>query len=893
MMKKRILASSMASVMALSSVSVVAFADEKKDFGEAVTKAELQEYIDSLQSFIETELDDYGTVQGDYFAVALAQAQAALEIARPEGHEYTAAYQMLKAVKNKIRTYNYEELKALYDDCTGAINTGNVLNEVLNDPVYDVDDFDALETAYYEAQDALEVKDDIRAITDAYLNLKKAKDDLTFADTITKGEFRQALKEYEALEVEMAKYESWRRGTCTVNPSTGSKAKLKDAGSMVTFGDLRTIVYDDIAAGITIDYWNGSQWKNVSVAADTYVIGKKLESATVGTTTLKDAITAEYEELDGLKGVTKTSLQEYIDAYDAAVDAVKVFKGWEVDSKNTGTQTSTNTLLKTNNSALVSLLNSTDVLGAIDAIAATSTSTIANYAIVDREKLTVKAKKPFAIVVIGETNKIPVGSTMSDLIYADKEAATTAIATAAAALGVDADKASVVAVSTSKNVLDFLSVDSSFTATVAATAKAGFDTAAAATVGSGATQDTTPSFTTDAASFVGSAVDLAYWNADDSTAANVSAAETANAKLDYAWALYELASNGKNAKVKDDNLDALKTALKLYEDYSALDWKADKDAAASSAKALLGGLIDGPQLQSYSGSSKEWTFVWRNLTYAIADVFPVAEKSTYTLDMLKKLADDSYATTEKTGDSAAFAVQKVGADPGDDTLHMAVVNARQNAYEFYKAAKALGRNYETTDTLTITAGSFNLEEVYEALNGANKDLNKAWTEFEISYGEIRDLIAKYATEIEDGKIKSDKLLAAIEDCAYELALLDDSALQGTDESNFAFDDDGNFQPANRLKTKKEKVATDVDLSGSEKRLKKAYDAMKDAYESATAPETVVGDLNGDGKVTKADVKEELMAIAMGKTDAKFDVDGDGAVTKADVKTLLVKIAMSV
>ena len=65
-------------------------------------------------------------------------------------------------------------------------------------------------------------------------------------------------------------------------------------------------------------------------------------------------------------------------------------------------------------------------------------------------------------------------------------------------------------------------------------------------------------------------------------------------------------------------------------------------------------------------------------------------------------------------------------------------------------------------------------------------------------------------------------------------------------------------------------------------------------ENMPEPPTTQGDLNGDGKVSVADARSMLFAIAGGnasdKDTAIADFNGDGKLTVVDVRLLLVKIA---
>ena len=76
MLRRRILASAMASVMALTSVAVVASAEET--VSAVKSKADLEAYVKSFDSFRENELYDYGSISGENFLSALEYADNVL-----------------------------------------------------------------------------------------------------------------------------------------------------------------------------------------------------------------------------------------------------------------------------------------------------------------------------------------------------------------------------------------------------------------------------------------------------------------------------------------------------------------------------------------------------------------------------------------------------------------------------------------------------------------------------------------------------------------------------------------------------------------------------------------------------------------------------------------------
>ena len=310
-MKKRIFAASMASVMALSSVSVVAFADETiADFGEAVTRSELKEYVKSFDKFIEDDIYDYGTVQSERFQDAYDYAVNVMEDSRADEKDFTAAYQMLKTVRERMEKKTAADLEALLNEHKSKIDDENILNEDLGDHIYVQSTYDAFVTAY-EAGETFVENSDGRLVTDAWYDLKEAVDALEELDDVKKSEFRTVLQQYEEIIKSFKKYENWRRGTFTVNPKT-TKGKLTNRTAYgSTFGFLKGVIYDR--------NWG---WINT---ADT-------------NKTVEEFIKDEYDRFDKIKTSSVTTDEVIVAAYNAAVDAVNIFKGWKADNTEKAVQ---------------------------------------------------------------------------------------------------------------------------------------------------------------------------------------------------------------------------------------------------------------------------------------------------------------------------------------------------------------------------------------------------------------------------------------------------------------------------------------------------------------------------------------------------------------------------
>ena len=76
MLRRRILASAMASVMAIGSVAVVASAEDTAVATKQIkTKADLEALVKSYDSFRTKEINDYGSESGEDFLDALEYAE--------------------------------------------------------------------------------------------------------------------------------------------------------------------------------------------------------------------------------------------------------------------------------------------------------------------------------------------------------------------------------------------------------------------------------------------------------------------------------------------------------------------------------------------------------------------------------------------------------------------------------------------------------------------------------------------------------------------------------------------------------------------------------------------------------------------------------------------------
>ncbi|MGN0679283.1 MAG: hypothetical protein ACI4JS_06440 [Oscillospiraceae bacterium] len=812
MLKKRILASSMASVMALSSVSVVAFAEDKKDYGEAVTKAELQAFVDAEVDFIADELPTYGSKQGERYQAAYDHALKVLDDEKAENADYIAAYQMVKAVKAQLQVYTAKQLQALIDDNKSKYDKNNEFNEELQDNIYTEKTYADFTSAYDDATRYVD-SDDSLLITDAYIALEDAVKKLSELKTVTKSDFRTALKNYEELAYKMKDYETWRRGILTVKSTTGTaKASGDIVGKKpaVSFQDLIDIVYND-SSTVKPRYWDKTAWKTLdpTVVSDDDAADHAGQGRWIGgydiafDADLSTVITAAYKELDEVKGATITSKPEIVAAYEAAVDAVAVFNGWQVDSYKTGSKGSCANLISKYRPQLVEKYADTDITDLIAEINYTDDGTDSSGWYVD----------------VSDNNTVKEGNTgvvkdAKDSAYTLKHDADAHTLKCNKALYVVKDEAT---------GLIYIDGSDSITDAVFATQ-------------------------TEAD---------AYKSGTGYKTQKISAGTNILGYMSY--------TNGGTPDPEDA---ALRDAEDFYATYAGYTFPDDAETALSDIQTLA----DGKTIAKASGSTTEWTLVWRQLAYALEDRFPVKVVDKYTLADLKKMIDRAYDACEATGDSSLFA-----------TAHMDLVTERQNALDWYTEAKAT-TGYKTDDTVSGRT----LATVYTALKKKVEDLEKWLKDFKYSYGEIKADIAKVADAIDKGEVKAtDDLKSKLAKAAYDLSVLQPSdvfAVDDAEDVNLAFDSERIFQAPNRLKTAKNKAKAKP--NDYEKAMLTSYEALLKAYETALKgeekPSGVKGDVDGDGVVTFEDVNAVVAAFLASSTDKKFDINGDGSVDFEDV-----------
>lgn len=367
MLRRKILTSAMASVMALTSISAVAFADETAtDVKNVKTKADLEALVKSYDSFRDKEINEVGSIAGERALGALEYADNVLDDDRASIDDYTVAYKMIEETMKKCVLHTSSELRDLIKTCEKTYEQNNILNEELDDLVYDEDKFTTFASAFDYAESYVG-SNDSRLITDAWEELDQAWNELrnSAKATVTKAQFRTALKNYEKMIGDFKKYDSWRRGSIDgwVDLTTSNYWAMTGDNGPVTFATLMDIVSGSgayalgnvdpdnrwcittILPGSTVD----QKW---GVVAPDFGKGEVVPTDYY-TTKIEDVINVAYKTLDEVKGVSKTSADEYVKAYQSAVDAVAIFNNWKADDTNRAAKASVQKLLDTYHSQMV------------------------------------------------------------------------------------------------------------------------------------------------------------------------------------------------------------------------------------------------------------------------------------------------------------------------------------------------------------------------------------------------------------------------------------------------------------------------------------------------------------------------------------------------------------
>ncbi len=829
MLRRRIFSGAMASVMALSSVAVVASAEET----QVKTKADLEKLVNETygDAFRSDKLSEYGSVSAEAVLDALEAADAVLYDAEADAEDYTVAYMMVEATVARLVIHTAEELQALIDDCKAIYETNNIYNEELQDNIYTIETYDALCIAYDNATNYVTSSSSVD-ITEAYEQLADAKSKLSKMAVVSKSMFRSVMKQYEALIADEYKYEDWRRGS---------------------FGG-----WSDINSG---QYW---------ILANT--TGKaSFGMVWEGLMAVQDDINAAYESIDAIKTLSKTSDVDIVTGYQMAQDAVSVYGGWTVDESTRATKSGVNALLKEYHGCLVYDYNATSTTALYDAIAG------------------VDAK------VSGDTKfNVTNGNTAN---YNGCEGGVTKLVSASWTIKpsiniyvpVDAN-----GYWTGEGIASGTRPDETTLDTMDAvkwqliSAKSNYDLTKIIAV----TKDMVCS-------------DANNWK-DNQSGDNWSNPEC-NTVLDQAsewmmgwgWVLKGeptgVDADGKptGSRIRDDLVDAkydtiikLSDAYALAMDYLAGTWSMTDDVDTTGVVAN----------DDYKGNSKEWALVYRYLKYALQDKYDASVSSDkYTKADVKALIEKAYELAELTGDAAIF-----------EEAHMDLVEARQAALDWVKNASSDKMYKEYTPGTDAEGDAYvDSNQAYKTLWAKYEKLEKAYNAMKYSFGDIYEKLAEVSEMIDDGDLEATTaLMTALDATAYALSVVSDeieTTVHAAYDENPGFDVDRVLQAHNRIITNTEDaVEVSADIGGvttkdgknpTHAALCSAYESLLAEIKAQTAPEVLLGDVDGNGTVNALDAAALLQAIVADKALdlAVADYDKSGTVNALDASAILIAI----
>lgn len=847
MLKKRILASSMASVMALTSISAVAFADEAATYGKK-TRKELSDYLNSAEVKEKREkLDEYNIDMVDDFNEAYTHAQTVIANNDATETDITAAYRMMSAVVARTTHHTLNELKELIATVKTKLGSSNELkNGFQGDTRYSDSAYSTAEGAVSSAED---IANDGNAtaiqIDDAYAELASANNALVLKDTVTKSAFSNEYnKLYKAVTEKGKAYDTWVRFT------------IKDTG--VNGYDGYTVAY-----GALIDHMN-----SVAEAAKT-----RLDTYTANTATI-------------------TSDSAYVTAYNAIVEANKVLNG-VASSKPISyvTSSSKTSILKligaggkyhnklayeystADETAGVGKLFK-DILTAdsklqywngsayVAATGKKATQADATTAWIDKtsDKPQLKVKLGTKIWVqydANDTKAIKAVAAAATDGYTAVEVGTILDLAANAYIGTELKDTSVVtdAIKAENKV-----IDGSQTADYAQNSDQ---------------------------------LDFGYgWFAGSWTQGNNLVAKVSGSTAVDSQAQAALGKDGADVDNGVDLQVALKIAQNLVEgtpnsatDTPLIDENLDTNGSfvtLANYANIVAGATNRPV------NAREWEIAYNYLVLALNDYFPdtvvnvekhsrseIESKIKETEDLCEKAVNISLAATEYGN----------------------AINAVKDARAWITASKA-NKNYKDNETV-IKIGDVALFDgtgsyidlngdgatsagMWVALNNVYTALKNITDKYSTTYGDVASAIAEAAARYDVSK--NADLKAAIDTCAYRL-----SVVEPNDTDPAAFEGEREFQAKNYINGK--------DGSDSTKALLNAYNNLK----TILAGE-MKGDANGDGKITTADATAILKHVvaAEGSADkltgtklANADCDGNAGITSADATWVLKKVAETV
>lgn len=928
MLKKRILASSMASVMALASVAstaVTAFADDATTTA-SVTTDMAQHDAEALKAYIEevkksgVDINQYGTYSIEAFNTAMKYAEAQTKV--NDINASTVAYQMLKAVFEGLEMHTKEQLQALMDQAKPIVDNNNVWCEDLDDSRYTADSFDKLSEAYAEARS--KIGKTSKDINDAWENLDNALKSLQDKDSVSKAEFNSKFKAYDDQLKRFGAYESWRRGQ--VKPADG-----------VDVGDYKDL---KVTWGALHNHINSSY----------------------------NTIRTEYEKLNAVKSLpeSKTYDEDIVKAYKQIQTATNILASFVPDDVTEGVTASAKTLdklvdqykgriLYTTDQGQVAVQALSDILYG-QKIFANDSDRTNNSATNNKEKE----------IKLNEDHAKKIGwhlETTDDGTFV-KLSAATYIVKVDAPFGIKYDPTANgwtlyaidgnnMDIKTKTDIDNKVKVDDdqykagwrgySFSQTEA---KKGIDLTKYVDIPSvyvdayASKSDKYTGFTNlnTTTSFANATVEKAlpkygpdnedrnyYQDSQFGTDSNVvnptllpsdktmldsctydNEREIANSQLLTKAQLYGVAPNILEAlelwnvyrkessvvrnKDNDDNFDARKEVL------------GQAGTAVDDGRYTLPNDASLVSVKDNRISIEEYELAYRYIKYALSDAFDGDNKNNNTYKQLNEdQIERSYDIFDKTKDAELFTAG-----------HSLLGEKREASVELVRAAIPAGR-------YTYQLANDEQTDFYDALKDAIDKLQGEYDNFAYSYGDVYDLIAKGAKALDDGNANVNAALVSnlAKSLAYIQTLIDSDGdeveLENSPFSDngsnliryhrvFTYDGDGTASlrrpddPDLKLARTKGKNGEAQGVNYTHYNLTQAYKALEAAL-NAEAPAVTVklGDVNNDGKILANDavliLKKDAGVETFTEDQAKAaDVNKDDKVNVLDAVAILKHIA---
>ncbi len=795
MLKRRIFAASLASVLALSSFSAAAFADDESK--AYANKADLEKLVKKMNEFKDDDkagLDTYGEISAEKFTKALEYAENVLSDAEATTDDYAVSYTMLKAAKDNLTIKTLDELKALLSTWKLTYDKANILNEDIGDGTedyqYTEETYEEFDYAYAEAQSLVDFgSTDSKEITNAWEALDTAAGSLVEKEYVLKTDFAREIAKLQQAQKKEFDYHAWQRGTVE---GTGTK-------------------YDDQTYAWSMLFYH--IWSAF------------------------DNINGSYETIKSNKSLDRTTNTDIVNAYKGCQEAVAVLNGFKADGlksyrnedavRDIINKTYKSKLLA-NDSFVQEILK--DTIGANELVSFTKDDDTSNA--IDPTSLTTYGSKNV------KKNQITV------YVVADDGVEITGGKIAAYSSGTKIEKGTAITLVGNSKLVDFIQVLGTLTTTAEPDKQenkiwdGNAQCANTKVLGDGSVLVKQKLANLEAIKMNGGNLDGWVTGGTNGPSAGTTGG-TADSDHDEAVSKSDeitevtLSPSIGGALQAINGGDAYDGTNALGED--VLEKKSASDKKTAEQTIVSSKAIDLDNLSEDKVSAAEWTAIGNYLEIALKEWLEAPAEEKYTVSQADKLIDDTDELVETTSQSAVFKVL-------NDTL----VDARNTLLEDANA------NRRTKEKVVTTTA-------YKAVSDAKTKLEKAIKAFAYSYEEIYDYIAMVEKNVDDknsAAFNNDNLKKLSEELAYKLLNASDLANTSDEDVENASVEEGEFRGYNRVYTNDGTFKITLDESEGEVEiakskgganqshydLKTAYEALQTAYDALTSPTTTKGDV---------------------------------------------------